>query len=227
MTKPEGCDVTTSKPTVFVVDDDSDMRESLRDLISSVRLPVKDYGSATEFLDDYDPAIPGCLLLDMRMPGMSGLDLQDTLHEQAIDIPIIMITGHGDVPMAVRAIKHGAVDFIEKPFRGQVLIDRIGEAIKNDAKTREARARRVEIEERVSLLTPREREVVDMVVTGTTAKQIAAQLGVSTQAIYAHRKRAMTTLKVSSVARLTMLASTAQLNRADNAPVAKTNSILG
>ena len=200
--------MTATQPTVFVVDDDPDMRELVHELVTSVKLPVRRYACAKEFLNDYHPAIPGCLLLDMRMPGMSGLDLQDKLHQQAIDIPIIIITGHGDVPM-------------------QVLLDRIGEAIKNDAKTREARARRVEIEERFSLLTPREREVVDMIVAGTNAKQIAAQLGVSTQAIYAHRKRAMTTLKVGSVARLTMLASTAQLNRADNAPVAKTNSILG
>ncbi len=200
--------MTATQPTVFVVDDDPDMRESLHELVTSVKLPVRRYACAKEFLNDYDPAIPGCVLLDMRMPGMSGLDLQDKLHQQAIDIPIIIITGHGDVPM-------------------QGLLDRIGEAIKNDAKTREACARRVEIEERFSLLTPREREVVDMIAAGTNAKQIAAHLGVSTQAIHAHRKRAMETLEVGSVARLAILAYTAQLNRADNAPVARTNSILG
>ncbi len=105
--------MTTGKPTVFVVDDDPDMRESLHDLISSVRLPVKVYGSATEFLDDYDPTTPGCLLLDVRMPGMSGLEVQDRLHEQGADIPIIIITGHGDIPTAVQAVKYGAIDFIE------------------------------------------------------------------------------------------------------------------
>ena len=219
--------MTATQATVFVVDDDPDMRESLYDLISSVQLPVRCYASATEFLDDHDPAIPGCLLLDVRMPGMSGLQLQDRLYEQGIDIPIIIITGHGDVPMAIRAIKHGAIDFIEKPFRGQAVIDSIGEAIKQDTKNREARARRAEIEERFSLLTLRERQVVDMVAGGATTKQIAAQLGVTPQAIHAHRSRAMKTLKVTSVARLAMLASTAQVNLTDNAPVAKTNSILG
>ena len=112
----------TAQPSVFVVEDDPDVRESLQDLFSSVKIPVKSYASATEFLDDYDPSAPGCLLLDVRMPGMSGLELQDKLCQQKIDIPIVIITGHGDVPMALRAIKNGAVDFIEKPFGGGLAV---------------------------------------------------------------------------------------------------------
>ncbi len=206
MTKPEGCDVTTTQPTVFVVDDDSDMRESLNDLISSVRLPVRDYETATEFLDDYDPTTPGCLLLDVRMPGMSGLELQDKLRQQRIDIPIIIITGQGDVPMALRAIKNGAVDFIEKPFRSQVLLDRIREAIDKDAIARKACARRSEITVRFARLTPRERQVVDLLVSGCSTKQIAAQLGVTSQAIDAHRARATKKLEVNNLAELIQLA---------------------
>jgi FixJ family two-component response regulator len=208
LTKPEGCDVTTTQPTVFVVDDDSDMRESLNDLISSVRLPVKDYPSATEFLDDYDPSTPGCVLLDVRMPGMSGLELQDKLRQQRMDIPIIIITGHGDVPMALRAMKNGAVDFIEKPFRPQVLLDRIREAIDKDAIARKARARRSEIAVRFARLTPRERQVVDLLVSGCSSKQIATQLGVTSQAIDAHRARATKKLEVNNLAELIRLALT-------------------
>ena len=199
--------MTTAQPSVFVVEDDPDVRESLRDLLSSVKIPVKSYASATEFLDDYDPSAPGCLLLDVRMPGMSGLELQDKLCQQKIDIPIVIITGHGDVPMALRAIKNGAVDFIEKPFRSQLLLDRIREAIDKDAIARKARARRSEITVRFARLTPRERQVVDLLVSGCSSKQIAAQLGVTSQAIDAHRARATKKLEVNNLAELIQLAS--------------------
>ena len=200
--------MTTAQPSVFVVEDDPDVRESLRDLLSSVKIPVKSYASATEFLDDYDPSAPGCLLLDVRMPGMSGLELQDKLCQQKIDIPIVIITGHGDVPMALRAIKNGAVDFIEKPFRSQLLLDRIREAIDKDAIARKARARRSEITVRFARLTPRERQVVDLLVSGCSSKQIAAQLGVTSQAIDAHRARATKKLEVNNLAELIRLALT-------------------
>ncbi len=200
--------MTATQPTVFVIDDDADVRESLHDLLGSVKTPVKSYASATEFLDDYDPSTPGCVLLDVRMPGMSGLELQDKLRQQRIDIPIIIITGHGDVPMALRAMKNGAVDFIEKPFRPQVLLDRINEAIDKDAGTRKASARRSEIKARFARLTRRERQVVDLLVSGCSSKEIAAQLGVTSQAIDAHRARASKKLEVNNLAGLIRLALT-------------------
>ncbi len=135
-------------------------------------------------------------------PGMSGLELQDRLHEQGADIPIILMTGHGDVSLAVQAMKNGAIDFIEKPFRGQRLLDRIWEAIEKDGQTRDTKSQKEEIAARYALLTPREREVVELVVDSMTNKQIAAKLGVSSQAIYAHRSRAMKKLEVNSVAEL-------------------------
>ncbi len=200
--------MTTAQPLVLVVEDDPDVRESLCDLLSSVKIPVKSYASATEFLDDFDPSTAGCVLLDVRMPGMSGLKLQDKLRRQGIDIPIIIITGHGDVPTALRAMKNGAVDFIEKPFQPQVLLDGIREAIDKDAIARKARARRSEIAVRFARLTPRERQVVDLLVSGCTSKQIAAQLGVTSQAIDAHRARATKKLEVNNLAELIRLALT-------------------
>ncbi len=129
----------TPEPTVFVVDDDADMRALLRKMITSVKLGTRMYDGAEAFLDDYDPKAPGCLLLDVRLPGMSGLELQDKLRDRGCDIPIIMITAYGDVPMAVGAIKTGAIDFLEKPFRQQLLLERIRAAIERDAKARRAR----------------------------------------------------------------------------------------
>ncbi len=196
----------TAQPSVSVVEDDLDVRESLHDLLSSVKIPVKTYASASEFLDDYDPSTPGCVLLDVRMPGMSGLELQDKLRQQGMDIPIIIITGHGDVPMALRAIKNGAVDFIEKPFRPQVLLDRINEAIHKDAGTRKASARRSEIKARFARLTRRERQVVDLLVSGCSTKEIAGQLGVTGQAIDGHRARAIKKLEVNNLTELIRLA---------------------
>lgn len=188
--------------TVFVVDDDPAMRQSLRWLIESIHLTVETYGTARDFLDDYDPKKPGCLLLDVRMPGMSGLDLQDTLAARNATIPIIVITGYAEVPTAVRALKRGALDFIEKPFSDQHLLDCIQKAIAADQQARQIRAQRADIEVRLAQLTPREREVMYLVVAGRANREIAAELGLSVKTVEVHRARVMEKMKVESLAEL-------------------------
>jgi two-component system, LuxR family, response regulator FixJ len=194
MAKPE--------TTVYIVDDDQAMRKSLHWLIESVGLNVETFPSARRFLESYRPGRPGCLVLDMRMPGISGLDLQEKLAEQQINLPVIIITGHGDVPMAVRAMKAGAIDFIEKPFNDQVLLDRIQSALEQDAELRSSQALRAEVAARLALLTPREREVMDMVVEGKPNKVIAAQLGVSAKTVEAHRAKVMEKMQARALADL-------------------------
>jgi RNA polymerase sigma factor (sigma-70 family) len=189
-------------PTVFVVDDDPAMRESLRWLIESVGLEVATFPSPQEFLHIYDAAKPGCLVLDMRMPGMSGLELQEELHERGANIPIIIITGYAEVPMAVRALKAGAVDFIEKPFSDQLLLDRIQHAIEVDRQARAAQARQADIATRIGSLSPREREVMDLVVQGNANREIAETLGLSPKTVEVHRARVMEKMKVDSFAEL-------------------------
>jgi len=191
--------------TVFVVDDDADVRRSLTRLMEEVNQPVQAFNSAREFLDAYKPSDAGCVVLDVRMPGMSGTELQKKLAADGVEIPVIIITGHGDVPMAVEAMQRGAVDFIEKPVRPQLLIDRIQQALARDAERRRSKAERDAIAARLALLTAREREVVDRAVTGMTNKGIAAQLGVSPQAIDGHRVNAMAKMGVSSVPELVRL----------------------
>ena len=156
--------------TVFVVDDDDAVRASLRLLLKSVGLPVETYASAQEFLGGYDPDRAGALVLDIRMPGMSGLELQQKLNEIHAIVPIVFITGHGDVPMAVEAMQHGAVDFIQKPFRDQDLIDRINQALEKDRENRDGLRERDGIRRRIGHLTPREREVLDLVTKGKANK---------------------------------------------------------
>lgn len=185
--------------TVFVVDDDEAVRRSLRWLIESVGLKVETFASAKEFLASYRPGKPGCLVLDVRMPEMSGLDLQERLQSNKIRIPIIFLTGHGDVPMAVRAMKLGATDFIGKPFNDQLLLDRIQRAIKQDTEWRGEQVQRAEIESRWAKLTPREREVMEMVIAGKSNKAIAAQLGVSSKTIEAHRAKFMEKMQADSL----------------------------
>lgn len=196
--------------TVFLVDDDPTVRESLGRLLQSVNLPYQIFSSAKRFLDAYadNSASPGCLVLDVRMPGMSGIELQRKLQKEGIMIPVIFVTGHGDVPMAIDAMKRGAIDFLEKPFRPQLLLDRIQEALAQDAERRRAKAERDAVAARFDRLTARERKVVDLVTTGMTNKQIAAQFGVSPQAIDANRARAMTKLQANSVPGLVRLALT-------------------
>jgi RNA polymerase sigma factor (sigma-70 family) len=201
---------TSNAPaTVFVVDDDQAMRSSLKWLIESVGLPVESFESADAFLKSYYPGRAGCLLLDVRMPGMSGLELQEYLNAHDIRIPVIIITGHGDVHMAVRAMKSGAVDFIEKPFNDELLLDAIRNALSLDERQRGHRAERAELAARLAHLTPREHEVMEMVTEGRSNKEIANALGVSAKTVEAHRARVMEKMQAGSLAELVRMAISA------------------
>jgi len=189
-------------PVVFVVDDDEAVRNSLRLLLKSVGLGAIALGSAQEFLDTYDANQPGCLVLDVRMPGMSGLELQQQLNMRGAVIPVIFITGHGDIPMAVEAMQHGAFDFLQKPFRDQDLIDRIQRALAKDRSNRAELKERALIRERRESLTPREREVLELVASGKPNKVMAADLGVSQRTVEIHRARVMEKMGASSLAQL-------------------------
>ncbi|MES9826740.1 MAG: response regulator transcription factor [Candidatus Thiodiazotropha sp.] len=191
-----------SKPTVFVVDDDEEVRGALKLLFESVGLPVICYPSAGDYLEQFDESLPGCLVVDIRMPGMSGLDMQEKLAERPIHPPVIIITGHGDVPMAVRAVQAGAVDFIEKPFRDQILLDSVHRAIEKDAERRGEASRLSEIREHLDQLTPREREVLDLVVGGMRNKNISEQLGITLSTVEAHRSRVMEKMQADSLSHL-------------------------
>lgn len=188
--------------TVFVVDDDEGVRESLRPLLESVGLRVQTYASAAEFLDGYDADASGCMLLDVRMPGMSGLELQETLVARGISLPVLVITGYADVPTAVRAMKTGALDFVEKPFNKQDLLEKIEGAIARDQQIKEASAERASILARMERLTPREAEVMGRVVAGQANKVIAIELGISKKTVEAHRARVMEKMDVRTVAQL-------------------------
>lgn len=187
---------------VYVVDDDEAIRDSLRLLMRSVGLRSEVFANASDFLKSLDPARHACLLADIRMPGMSGLELQQELNERHIEIPTIFITGHGDVPMAVNAIRAGAIDFIQKPFRDQDLIDRIHEALQLDSVRSESRQEELNIRKRIATLTPREQEVMRKVVDGCANKVIALDLGVSQRTIELHRARVMHKMGVRSLADL-------------------------
>ncbi|HXZ60802.1 MAG TPA: response regulator transcription factor [Steroidobacteraceae bacterium] len=189
-------------PTVFVVDDDEGVRNSLRFLLKSVGLATRTLESASEFLDTYKPNQPGCLVLDVRMPGMSGLELQQQLNLRGAVIPVIFITGHGDIPMAVEAMQQGAFDFLQKPFRDQDLIDRIQRALERDARNRAALDQHAKIRERLNSLTPREREVLGLMTRGKPNKIMAAELGVSQRTVEIHRARVMEKSGASSLAQL-------------------------
>ena len=197
-------------PTVIVVDDDDAVRTSLRLLLKSVGLPVETHGSAQEFLAAFDTDQPGCLVLDIRMPGMSGLELQAKLAEEHAIVPIVFITGHGDVPMAVEAMQHGAVDFIQKPFRDQDLIDRINQALDKDKANRDSLRERDAILRRMAQLTPREREVLELVTVGKANKVIAGDLDVSQRTVEIHRARVMEKMGASSLAHLVRMVIEAQ-----------------
>jgi len=189
-------------PTVFIVDDDEAVRNSLRLLVKSIGLNAVILGSAQEFLASYDPMQPGCLVLDVRMPGMSGLELQQQLNLRGAVIPVIFITGHGDIPMAVEAMQQGAFDFLQKPFRDQDLIDRVQKALERDSKNRADLGERRRIRERCDSLTPREREVLALVTSGKANKVMAADLGLSQRTVEIHRARVMVKMGASSLAQL-------------------------
>jgi FixJ family two-component response regulator len=193
-------------PVVYVVDDDPAMRASLRWLIESVGLQVRTCASAQEFLRTYDGQEAGCLVLDVRMPGMSGLDLQAELTVRGIDIPILIITGYAEVPLAVRAMKAGAFDFIEKPFSDQTLLDRIRAAVAKDEVERRRHAARADVRRRLALLTPRERDVMQLVVAGKSNKMVAFDLGLKSKTVEVHRAHVMEKLKAESLADLVRFA---------------------
>lgn len=187
---------------IFVVDDDEGVRNSLKFLLKSVGLATHAFASADEFLAAYRPDQPGCLVLDVRMPGMSGLELQQQLNVRGAVVPVIFITGHGDVPMAVEAMQQGAFDFLQKPFRDQELIDRIQRALESDTRNREALAEHDKIRARLDLLTEREREVLGLLTSGKQNKTMAAELGLSQRTVEIHRARIMEKTGAGSLAQL-------------------------
>jgi len=200
---------TEQAPTVFIVDDDAAIRFAMQALMDSVNLNHEIFASADEFLDKFGEQRPGCLVLDIRMPGLGGLELQEELIKRGNTLPIIFITGHGDVPMAVEAMQKGAVDFIQKPFRDQELLDRIREALATDEERREEQQQHAEVAGRLERLTNREREVFDLVVTGKPNKVIAYELGVSQRTVEIHRARVMEKMQARSLADLVKMHMTA------------------
>jgi FixJ family two-component response regulator len=192
----------TRPANVHVVDDDDAVRSSLRLLLKSVGLPTIAHASAHEFLAAWDGDQPGCLVLDVRMPGMSGIELQAELNQRGAIIPVIFISGHGDIPMAVEAIQHGAFDFLQKPFRDQDLIDRVQRALASDAEHRQLLQQRETLRQRFDLLTPREQEVLQLVTQGKANKVMAGDLGVSQRTVEIHRARVMEKMGAQSLAQL-------------------------
>ena len=188
--------------TVYIVDDDQAIRHAMELLMRSVGLDYEIFHSGDDFLASHTNDRAGCLVLDIRMPGLGGLELQEKLNDLGSTLPIIFITGHGDVPMAVEAMQKGAVDFIQKPFRDQELLDQVSEALKTDQQRRSARDQKAEVLHHVEKLTKREREVMDLVVTGKPNKVIAYQLGVSQRTVEIHRARVMEKMEAKSLADL-------------------------
>ena len=195
-----------SESIVFIIDDDPLYRESTERLVRSVGLRVQSFESAREFLSSRRPNVASCLVLDVRMPGLSGLDLQLELAKVGVQMPIIFVTGHGDIPMSVQAMKAGAVEFLAKPFRDQALLDAINQAIERDRVTRRQRAKSVELRRRYESLGPREREVFECLVSGMLNKQIADKLGTTERTIKFHRGQIMRKMEAKSVAELVRFA---------------------
>jgi len=193
-------------PIVYVVDDDDAVRGSIELLLESVSLKVSTFVSAQEFLEKHDPDRPGCIVLDLRMPGMSGLELQEELNRRGSDLRIVFVTGHGDVPVAVSAMRAGAVDFLQKPFRDEELLSRVRKALERGTRAHDEREHRDRIRERIDRLTPREREVMSHVVAGEPNKAIAMDLGVSERTVEIHRARVMQKMEAGSLAELVRMA---------------------
>ena len=198
--------MTDSEALVFVVDDDASLRASLQDLLESVGLRVAACASAQDFLRRPRPEVPSCLVLDVRLPGLSGLELQQRLAPGDLALPIIFITGHGDVPMSVQAMKAGAVDFLSKPFRDQELLDAVHQALARDRHARTQRAQVEELRRRFTALTPRQRDVMARMVAGLLTKQIAGELGTSEATVKTHRQQVMAKMRAESLADLIRIA---------------------
>lgn len=203
-----------SSSTVFIIDDDKEVRSALVLLMESVGLRAAPYDSAQAFLDDYDPASPGCVITDVRMPGMSGLELQKKLNEMNLHPPIIVITGHGDIPMTVESMRHGALDFIEKPFNDQRLLDSVHRAIEIDATQRGQASKIAEIQARVESLTKREKEVMELIIRGKRNKNIADELFVSQSTVEAHRAKVMEKMEADSLSDLMRMVLSLEMNSA-------------
>jgi FixJ family two-component response regulator len=189
-------------PTVFIVDDNAAVRDSIQELVESVGLQAEIYPAAKDFLNAFQPERSGCLVLDVRMAGMSGLVLQEKLKELGARIPIIILTGHGDVPMAVSALKKGAMDFIQKPYRDQILLDSINHALEVDAAARRSSTCQEDLDQHLAALTERERQVLDKLLTGRTSKQIAREMDISHRTVEAHRQNVLRKLEIASLKEL-------------------------
>ncbi len=189
-------------PIVYIVDDDEAIRSILRQLIKSAELHVVTCASAEEFLQAYKPGLPGCLVLDIHMPGMSGLELQKQLLDRHIRVPVVIMSGHGDVSMAVQAMKYGAVDFIEKPFKNEILLERVKQCVARDTETRKEQRQHVEAAMRIASLTPREREVMELLIQGKRNKIIASDLGISNRTVEAHRAKIMEKMHAHSLSEI-------------------------
>lgn len=203
------------QPVVYIVDDDEQVRQAIQMLMESVGLAVQTYTSAQQYLDSFTPDQQGCLVLDVRMLGMSGLELQNRLQSEPNHPPIVMISGHGDVPMAVHALQKGAVDFLEKPFHDQALLDSVHRAIEQDARKRGQSSKIAEIEQRVDRLTPREYEVMQRVIAGERNKVIAIDMNISQSTVEAHRAKVMEKMEAKTLSELMRMMITLELNKAD------------
>jgi FixJ family two-component response regulator len=209
---PAACTVASSEPVIFVVEDDPDVRQSISLSLSSVDLRVRPCSSAYEFLEAYDPGRPGCLILDMRMPGMTGLQLQQNLVERGWQIPIIFVTGYGEVAVATAAMRAGAVDYLAKPFSFHHLLERVQESLKLDHQLRRTKRLRQEIAARIALLTAREQEVMQRLARGESTKVIAARLGISQKTVDNHRAKVLEKMGVENAAQLASTFAQGHLN---------------